>query len=215
MQMHDATPEPRTIEILGRIKGVFAAKGFDGASMQDLARAAGMSAGNFYRYFPSKNAIVEGMVSHDLMQVEGQFAEIMNAPDLVEAFRRGIRHHIETIPDDEGPLWAEIEAAAARRPEIAEISGRMQGQVLRHLVEVFARIAGVTVDEAQQRFGSHASLVFLLIKGVTIQSCGCQPALDPAGGRAMTELVLRHVDHILNEIAAAAARRPNEPVVSA
>ena len=32
--------DPRTIEILAKIKTVFAQKGFDGASMQDLARAA-------------------------------------------------------------------------------------------------------------------------------------------------------------------------------
>ena len=51
----------RSADLLSRVKGVFAAKGFDGASMQDLARAAGISAGNFYRYFPSKNAIIEAM----------------------------------------------------------------------------------------------------------------------------------------------------------
>ena len=54
--------EERSHEILASIRQAFAEKGFDGASMQDLARAAGMSVGNFYRYFPSKAAIVAGDV---------------------------------------------------------------------------------------------------------------------------------------------------------
>ena len=48
--------------------------------MQDLARAAGMSVGNFYRYFPSKAAIVEQLIAHDLAEMEGHFAEIMTSP---------------------------------------------------------------------------------------------------------------------------------------
>ena len=46
-------PDYRTESILEGAKRAFAEKGFDGASMQDIARAAGMRAGNFYRYFPS------------------------------------------------------------------------------------------------------------------------------------------------------------------
>ena len=44
--------EDRSTGILEAARRAFAEKGFDGASMQDIARAAGMSAGNFYRYFP-------------------------------------------------------------------------------------------------------------------------------------------------------------------
>ena len=49
----------RSTEILASVRQTFVEKGFDGASMQDLARAAGMSVGNFYRYFPSKAAIIQ------------------------------------------------------------------------------------------------------------------------------------------------------------
>ena len=48
----DLRAEQRTLDILALVRVAFAEKGFDGASMQDLARAAGMSVGNFYRYFP-------------------------------------------------------------------------------------------------------------------------------------------------------------------
>ena len=69
--------DQRTAEILASARMVFAEKGFDGASMQDLARKAGMSVGNFYRYFPSKSAIVESLISQDMARLEQDFASIL------------------------------------------------------------------------------------------------------------------------------------------
>ncbi len=80
----DAVPvpaDPRVDAILVQARHAFVEKGFDGASMQDLARAAGMSAGNFYRYFPSKAALVEALVNRDLEEVEREFAEVWPRPD--------------------------------------------------------------------------------------------------------------------------------------
>ena len=65
MQNAAAHPVPahdsRIAEILALVRKAFVEKGFDGASMQDLARSVGMSVGNFYRYFPSKAAIVQSL----------------------------------------------------------------------------------------------------------------------------------------------------------
>ena len=77
--------DDRTALILESVKRAFAEKGFDGASMQDLARAAGMSAGNFYRYFPSKDAIVSAMIMRDLAEVKADFACLLASPDPAEA----------------------------------------------------------------------------------------------------------------------------------
>ena len=87
--------EQREAEILDSIRTIFVTKGFDGASMQDLARAAGMSVGNFYRYFPSKAAMVQAIVRRDLAEVEQKFAMILEAPDPYEALRSGLHQHID------------------------------------------------------------------------------------------------------------------------
>ena len=60
--LHHPKTDQKVAEILSRLRDTFAEKGFDGASMQDLARAAGMSVGNFYRYFPSKSDIIAQMI---------------------------------------------------------------------------------------------------------------------------------------------------------
>ena len=48
----DQKNDQKVAEILSRLRDAFAEKGFDGASMQDLARAAGISVGNFTAIFP-------------------------------------------------------------------------------------------------------------------------------------------------------------------
>jgi AcrR family transcriptional regulator len=199
---HDAALaiEPRTVEILDRVKGIFAAKGFDGASMQDLARAAGMSAGNFYRYFPSKDAIIESLVERDLAELEADFAEIMQARDPRAALVAGIRRRLEDA-DEDGTLWAEIEAAAHRRPEVGQISARMHGAILQNLVRVFALLSGRPAAEATERHAAEAALIIMLVKGCAVTTCGAPlrpPGLDSGALRAA---VLRQIDHILDDIA--------------
>ena len=51
------------------------APGFHRTTMQDVAAEAGMSPGNLYRYFPSKDAIVAGLAERDRARVMADFAE--------------------------------------------------------------------------------------------------------------------------------------------
>jgi AcrR family transcriptional regulator len=126
----NASGEARSHEILSRARTAFAEKGFDGASMQDLARAAGMSVGNFYRYFPSKDAIIESLILRDMEDLEANFATILASDDPLAALRLGIAGHVQQNDcDGEGLIWAEITAAALRKPRIAELTGRMEAAI--------------------------------------------------------------------------------------
>lgn len=49
--------------ILRAALGEFAAHGFDGATMAGIARAAGISAGNIYRYYDGKEDLLRAVVS--------------------------------------------------------------------------------------------------------------------------------------------------------
>lgn len=52
--------------ILGRSAEVFAERGYAAASIADLARANGVSRGNLYHYFASKEALLEEMLNDHL-----------------------------------------------------------------------------------------------------------------------------------------------------
>ncbi len=191
--------DDRTAEILARVRTTFAEKGFDGASMQDLARAAGMSAGNFYRYFPSKAAIVEALVTQDVGTVEQEFAELAGAPDLRQAIRAGFAGRLAEDHRCNGPLWAEIAAAALRKSDIAPACNRMEEVVGEKLAEVFARLTGLPLDICAQRFGAHARFVILLVKAAALRGPAAE---DPA----LQRLILDSIDRIFDEISGHAAK---------
>lgn len=194
--------DQRALDILASARRAFIEKGFDGASMQDLAKAAGMSVGNFYRYFPSKAAIVAALVTRDLDEVELDFSDIIGAARPLEHMRTRIMAHIEGhASTDDGALWAEITAAAARKPEIGEILSRMETEIGRYISAVFARVTGLPQNEAARRYGAHAALIMLLIKGSATCNVGAsRPSPDLAA------LILRTIDRTLAEIEHDAAK---------
>jgi AcrR family transcriptional regulator len=55
-------------QILDGARRVFLADGFDGASMNDIARVAGVSKGTLYVYFESKEALFEALIREDRKQ---------------------------------------------------------------------------------------------------------------------------------------------------
>ena len=74
----------------------FARDGFHQTSMPDIAAEAGLSAGAFYRYFPSKDDIVFEVATQAFATVFGPVDDILDADtpvtvaDLVEATTRSI-----------------------------------------------------------------------------------------------------------------------------
>lgn len=195
-------PVPRSDEILDLIRGTFAGKGFDGASMQDLARAAGMSVGNFYRYFPSKAAIVEAIVMRDLASVEHDFVSVVSSPDPMGRLREILRFRIEVqLCEEDSPLWAEITAIAHRNPEIGLICAGMEAQIARALVRIFARVTGLAEAEAQARFAGHASFVVMLAKAWALDA-----PQKRAGAPELKALLLRTIDAMLDEVATYTAK---------
>ncbi len=193
--------DQRTAEILASARIAFAEKGFDGASMQDLARNAGMSVGNFYRYFSSKSAIVEALIALDMAGMEQDFAAILQQPDPIAALRVTIAKRITDADcDGDSELWSEITAAARRKPEIGEAARKMEDGIVGHLTTIFAHATGLPLTEARKRWTAHAHLLVMMVK-----ACAMQHQKMPVSDD-LTGLVLRTINQILDEIALSAAK---------
>ena len=190
-----AAAEERGLEILGSIRQAFAEKGFDGASMQDLARAAGMSVGNFYRYFPSKAAIVQAMCGYDLAEIQAEFAEIQSSDAPMVALRERILKHFGEDGMQDGQLWAEINAAAIRKPEIGAASMQMEDSITRFLTAIFARVTRRSEAEARLRYQGQCQLLVMLVKAVAMRTAMSGPA-----NAALEAQVVIVIDRMLNDI---------------
>ena len=194
-----ATAAPKSAEILRAVKAAFVEKGFDGASMQDLARAAGMSVGNFYRYFPSKDAIVAQMIALDMAEIEAEFAHVMSSASPMATLRALIAHRISDNADpQEGPLWAEIAAAALRKPDIAASACAMENTVSGYLAQVFAAETGLPLAEAVRRFATESAFIILLIRSAAMIA-----PKNTDQSSHLNILILRTINQVLDEIASA------------
>ncbi len=111
----------RRAEILTAAQYCFARCGFHQTSMQEICAEAGMSPGNLYRYFPSKEAIIAGIAERDRADVRQQFKAVENAPEVFAALAALARHHLVERSADEVALCAEIMAESRRNPDIARI----------------------------------------------------------------------------------------------
>ncbi|WP_167767244.1 TetR/AcrR family transcriptional regulator [Jannaschia formosa] len=193
--MLDADLSDRADAILSLARAAFVEKGFEGASMQDLARAAGMSAGNFYRYFPSKAALVDALIARDLLEIEEQFQRILTSPDPLATLKAALRERLAAEDcQAEGPLWAEIVAASARRPEVAAALRRVEDGVVRRVAEVLAVVHGVPTHRAEARFGTHGRLIFLIMQSAMISVEAEQPQ-----DADLTGLILRTIDRLVDD----------------
>ena len=198
----DIRAEQRIFDILASVRVAFAEKGFDGASMQDLARAAGISVGNFYRYFPSKSAIIDQLIAHDLAEMDRHFAEIMTSPFPLLALKQQVSAQIQLHQNcADGQIWAEITASALRKPEIARAADLMEASITANLMQVFARETGLPLAEITRRFQSHASYIVLLVKAASMQAPRAPEARD-----ALNALILQTIDQMLAEVARASLK---------
>ena len=127
----------RQTEILAAAQRCFVRSGFHGASMQDICAEAGMSPGNLYRYFPSKEALIAGIAERDRAEVAQQFASADLSHGFFAVLEGMARHHFAVRSDEQVALCTEIMAESRRNPEIARISAAFDADVKKWLIDLF------------------------------------------------------------------------------
>jgi AcrR family transcriptional regulator len=107
-------------QIMDGAREVFLAQGFDGASMGEIARAAGVSKGTLYVYFDSKEKLFEA-ITHEACsaQAEGVFSFDAADHDIAAALTRTGRGYIQFLARS-GRMSAlrTVISIAGRMPEI-------------------------------------------------------------------------------------------------
>ena len=127
----------RRNEILDAAQRCFVRSGFHEASMQDICTEAGMSPGNLYRYFPSKEALIAGIAERDRAELARSFAEVDLSEGVFAAIARLAQYHFAERPVDDVLLCTEVMAQARRHPDIRAISRSYDIDVSRWLRDLF------------------------------------------------------------------------------
>lgn len=153
----------RRVEILDAAERCFARSGFHGASMQEICTEAGMSPGNLYRYFPSKEALIAGISERNRADAVASFALVDQSPSFFEGLAGLARYHLVDRTDTEVALCAEIMAESRRNPEVARVYHDIEA-------DIKARIAAmlqIAVDRGEIRadLDVHGAATVLMVLG--------------------------------------------------
>ena len=125
--------------IFAAAERAFVRHGFQGASMQAIAAEARMSAGNLYRYFDSKEAIVSGLVKRDQAMVALDFQAMAQSQDLFATLERMLRRHLVEAPLERHRLIITIWAEMTRNDVLREQCGGVDSEVHAHLLALVER----------------------------------------------------------------------------
>jgi TetR/AcrR family transcriptional repressor of uid operon len=134
----ESAQDARRSQILDAARTCFARSGFRGASMQEICLEAKMSPGGLYRYFPSKEAIIEA-IAQDERCGAAELVETMRGTGPLLDRMMGCAMGYFAYMRDPGAceLMAEISAESLRNSEIGKRFAKIDDSVRDVMREVF------------------------------------------------------------------------------
>jgi AcrR family transcriptional regulator len=141
-------------QILDGASKVFMDLGFDGASMGEIARAAGVSKGTLYVYFADKNRLFEAIVEREAFEQRKLDFDFDPERDAASTLREFGQAYIELLCRPRGgSAIRTVMAIAERMPDVGR---RFYEQVLKNTIDrlatyLKARVAAgdLVIDDCQ------------------------------------------------------------------
>jgi AcrR family transcriptional regulator len=155
--------------------------------MGDIARAAGLSVGQIYRYFDNKEALIAAIVQEDLANKQAKFAEFEATPGpiaetLINQCGSGLEHNYDL---GRAALMMEVLAESARNAGLeaivrdADANGRaMMDKLMRK----------ARPDDSEAERAARGEVITMLFDGMAIRAINY-----PDGDRVAIAKVLKSV----------------------
>ncbi len=188
---------PKRRQILDGARRMFLAKGFEGASMQDVARAAGVSKGTLYVYFDNKEAMFEALVAAECGRLQQAIRSLGAGTSEVGHELRLIGLHLARVllQDEMLAAMRMMIGAGDRFPALArqvhEAGPARSAQTLAEYLAARAARGDLRIDDCQQAAREFLDLVFA---GLQRRGLLMMPPLSEAETEAH---VTRRVGHFL------------------
>jgi AcrR family transcriptional regulator len=182
----------RRAEILAAAQRCFVRSGFHGASMQEICAEAGMSPGNLYRYFPSKEALMSGIAERDRAELAQQFASADLSQGLFNVLQGMAHHHFAEKPTEQVLLCTEVMAEARRNPDIARISASFDVDVKKWLGDLLRAAAERGDIPRDVDFDGAVTMLMIIADGVWWRRA-LDPDFDPASVLPIFMDITRHM----------------------
>ncbi|MEQ8446368.1 MAG: TetR/AcrR family transcriptional regulator [Pelagibacterium sp.] len=198
--------EARPDEVLDAALELFVEKGFAATRVEDIATRAGVSKGTVYLYFPSKEAVLEGLVRRGVLPVANsvieQFAKVSGDPRLILA--GAIRMLGNRLSD---PMIGAIPKVVLREvvsfPQLAEMYRR---EVLDRTIPVLVSLIERGIAEGYMRPVDPELTVRSIVGPLVIHVVLAQVfGIVPKGGMEIEALIDNHLSVLFGGLSAPGA----------
>jgi TetR/AcrR family transcriptional repressor of bet genes len=181
--------EQRRVQIAQGLVSVMAKRGYDGASIGEIARAAGLTQGLVHYHFENKQEILVVALQNLVAQHDADLEERLrsvseNSERQVEAF---IDFHLGLGTDakpDVLAVWILVSGEALRQPEIREEYNRAIATNVQRLLEIIRR--GISRRKFRcENADAAASAIVAAIQGYFVLTATARD-LIPRGSAAVS-----------------------------
>ena len=176
--------------ILAAARHCFARKGFHQTSTAAICAQAGMSPGNLFHYFPSKQAIIAAIVDQEGAETAAYFAQLQGSADAYGALLAFMDAVLALAADgDVASLALDIAAEALRDPDIAARVGRNDATLRAGVQALLESAAARGQVDAALDPAQTAGWIAALVDGI-FSRVAVDPHYAPLAQRASLHLLL-------------------------
>jgi AcrR family transcriptional regulator len=184
--------EAKRRQILDAAVTCFARGGFHKTSTAEICAEAGMSPGNLFHYFKTKNAIIEAIVEQDRAETNGCYEKASEASHLFEELLKLMEKRLAMVAN---PVYRkigiEIFAEAMRNPAIGQLVARNDAEATAALTGLLKKAAARGEIDRSLDVNRLATWIAAMVDGA-FGRAALDPYFDPTDqGPALREILTR------------------------
>jgi AcrR family transcriptional regulator len=122
-QDRESPSQPRRQALIHAGYTQLAQRGFEGLRTRDVAAAAGVNIATLHYYFPTKEALIGGILEHTMTRFRTTIAPAASRGDLLRAHFDGLRQLVRDEPEIFA-VMGELALRSSRDPGIADLFGK-------------------------------------------------------------------------------------------
>jgi AcrR family transcriptional regulator len=161
-QLNQRMREASRRRILKSALRLFATHGYAGTSIRMIARAAGISVGLLYNYFPSKADLLGALFEESMRDVQASFASAEAASTPAERIERLVRSSFEIL-DANRDFWRMSYGVRMQPAVVAGLGKRLHAWT----TTIQSTLARYVKDAGSRQPEVDGALLFALIDGVS------------------------------------------------
>jgi AcrR family transcriptional regulator len=174
-----ASQEARRQALVQAAFNQIAERGFEGLRTREVAAGVGLNIATLHYYFPTKEALIRGVVAHAMERFRTTLAPHGSPADQLRNHLRAVRKLLRDEPEI-GTVMGELALRSARDPTLARIIGEMNDAWHRTLRGLLRRAAREGYLSRELDNDQVAALIMATLMSLTLPSVSSRDRTDKA-----------------------------------